>query len=993
MRYTYIISKVGETVYLKSIKAYGFKSFADKTEINLCENINGIVGPNGSGKSNVVDAVRWVLGEQSIKSLRGESSVDVIFSGSKSRKALNSASITLVFDNSDLYLPIQYTEVSIRRVMYRSGENEYYLNNEKCRLKDITSLLTDSGADRESFNIIGQGKIDEILSTKPGDRRLIFESAAGVLKYKRRKEEAIRKLERTHNNMDRVNDIIHELENNLVPLQKQSMDASRFLELKDELTNLEVSLIVKDIEYYNFQTKDLKEKIDALNDDLVKLSGNHSSYDIDLLSKRDELKRVDDEINQGQNTLMEITKSIEKIDADIRVLKTRKELEESPDEKQFLSKKEAILKLETAINDIKNKIEEEEEHFKIANNNYQKEQGIHQDFSKEKNKIVANLEMIHRDKARLNYDIDVLEQMIESDNSVPSSVKNILNNKRLLGAYQILGKLINMDSEYQVAITTSLGGAVNYLVVDKASSAKEMVIYLRDNKLGRATFFPLDSVKPRYIDQATLDKVKKMDGFVAVASDVVSSDSKFNDVILNQLGNVIIACDLECANLIGKGIHHRYKIVTLDGQVVNVGGTITGGSSSSGHNYLKDKYEYERLKRERLSLEEKEKDLELKLNEKAKEVEVQERKVYECQQVVIQSSESKNRLVEELNLEKNQLNVYEQELKDMESLQVGESDQRLESMLTMYYSAISNRDNLLKEKEVLISKKTNLEKEILDIEELSKRDSHYTSLKEKNLKELEIQLNTSNIKLDHLLISLGEEYSITFDKAKESYHLEIEEDVARERVKELKSSIKDLGYVNVEAISEYEKVNERYEFLIKQKDDLNNAEDTLLRIVQEMDDIMKERFLRTFEAIRVEFKKVFKEMFGGGEAELVLTEPDNILETGIEIEAVPSGKVLKSISLLSGGEKTFTAISLLFAILNVRPVPFCLLDEVEAALDEANVESFGNYLSKYRDKTQFILITHKKKTMEYADVLYGITMQESGVSKLVSVRLEDLKES
>ena len=329
-------------MYLKSIKAYGFKSFADKIEFNLGKNINGIVGPNGSGKSNVVDAIRWVLGEQSIKSLRGDTSTDVIFSGSKSRKPLNSESITLTFDNSDLYLPTQYTEVSVKRVIYRSGDNEYFLNGERCRLKDITNLFQDSGADKESFNIIGQGKIDEILSTKPGERRSVFESAAGILKYKKRKEEALKKLERTNNNIDRVNDIILELENNLTPLEKQSKEATRYLELKDELGDLEISLIVEDIKNLNRTINDLEEKINTINDDLTVLTTNHSNYDIELLSKKDKLKKTEEEINHQQTTLLEITKSIEKIDADIRVLKVQKELKENPTEDKYLSLKETI---------------------------------------------------------------------------------------------------------------------------------------------------------------------------------------------------------------------------------------------------------------------------------------------------------------------------------------------------------------------------------------------------------------------------------------------------------------------------------------------------------------------------------------------------------------------------------------------------------------------------------------------------------------------------
>ena len=565
-------------MYLKSIKAYGFKSFADKTEINFGENINGIVGPNGSGKSNVVDAVRWVLGEQSMKSLRGESSTDIIFSGSKSRKALNSASVTLVFDNSDLYLPINYTEVSVKRVMYRSGENEYFLNNERCRLKDITNLLTDSGADKESFNIIGQGKIDEILSTKPGDRRLVFESAAGVLKYKKRKEEALKKLERTNNNMDRVNDIIGELENNLEPLERQSKNAKRFLELKKELDDLDISLMVHDIEFYSQSTKSYAEKIDSINDELVRLSSNHSSYDISLLTKKDELKKIEEEITNHQNTFVEITKSIEKIDADIRVLKTKQGMIPEIDENQFLLLKEQSLRLDTDINELKNKMKEEDEKLSLNSLTYQTEKKRLQEMIDNKNKIISSLEKLYRERVDLKYKIDVLASQLESDSSIPSAVKSVLNNKRFHGIHHVLGKLIDFDDMYQVAITTSLGGAINYLVVDSSEDAKEMVYYLKDNKLGRATFFPIDSIKPRYIDEVTQDKIRRCEGFVAIASDVVKRSSLYDSIVCNQLGNVIIAKNLMNANHISKMISNRYKIVTLDGQVVNVGGTITGGS-------------------------------------------------------------------------------------------------------------------------------------------------------------------------------------------------------------------------------------------------------------------------------------------------------------------------------------------------------------------------------------------------------------------------------
>ena len=979
-------------MYLKCIKMYGFKSFADKMEINFGKNINGIVGPNGSGKSNVVDAVRWVLGEQSNKSLRAENSSDVIFSGSKSRKALNSASVTLVFDNSDLYLPISYTEVSIKRVMYRNGENEYFLNNERCRLKDITSLLTDSGADRESFNIIGQGKIDEILSTKPCDRRAVFESAAGVLKYKRRKEEAIRKLERTNSNIDRVNDIILELDNQLVPLEKQSKDANKFLHLKDTLGELEISLMVRDIQNLNYSTEDFKERIDLLNDEIVELSRNCSNYDVDLLSKKDEIKKVEKDISEHQSTLIELTKNIEKIDADIRVLRTRKEMDVSSSESQFLKMREDVLKKETFINELNNELDSINQKFSNVSSKYENEEDKYRELVKERNKLNDLREKYYREQSDLKYKIDIIENRLENGDYLPSAVKSIINNTRFHGVHDVLGNLIDMDDEYRVAISTSLGSALNYLVVDSSRDAKEMVEYLKEKELGRATFFPIDVIKARVIDSDSLDKLKNISGFVSVASDVVKRENILDNIVKNQLGNVVIADNLDNANVISKVILNRYKVVTLDGQVVNVGGSITGGSRSNQRDCLRDKFQLTSCKQELFLLEEKIRDLEDKISLKKEEVLDKERVVYGINQellVILDEKKNKSRVLEATKEEKSSL---EKEILGIESLYHNEGEKRLDDMLNLYYSAISNKDNVEKEKDMLLYKKDSLESDILEIEDLVKRDQHYLSMKEKELKSLEIRLNSDNIKLDNLLISLGDDYGITYDKARDNYHLDIEEDVARDKVKSLKEEIKGLGYVNVDSIEEYDRVKNRYDFLMGQRNDLKVAEDTLNNIIDEMDNIMKERFRITFEAIRVEFKKVFKEMFGGGEAELILTDPDNLLETGIEIEAVPTGKVLKSISLLSGGEKTFTAISLLFAILNVRPVPFCLLDEVEAALDEANVESFGNYLNQYRDKTQFILITHKKKTMEFTDILYGITMQESGVSKLVSVRLEDLKE-
>ena len=663
-------------MYLKSIKAYGFKSFADKTEINFGENINGIVGPNGSGKSNVVDAVRWVLGEQSLKSLRGDVSTDVIFSGSKSRKPLNSASVTLVFDNSDLYLPINYTEVSIKRVMYRSGENEYFLNNERCRLKDITSILADSGADKESFNIISQGKIDEILSTKPSDRRIVFESAAGVIKYKKRKEEAIRKLDRTNTNMTRVLDILRELENNLAPLERQSRDATLFLSLKEELSDLEISLMSYDINFYNYKTRELKERIDILKDEVIKLSNNHSSYDIELMSKKDKLKEIEELINNNQNTLIEITKSIEKIDANIRLLKERRKYTEDNDDqtKKILNIKESILKLESNMNEIKNEINLKNEELNNKKNIYEEKNNKYQSILNNKNSLTNKLDNKNREETDIRYKIDYLTNSINNSDSIPRSVKNIINNSRLSGVHNIIGKLISYNDKYYKAINIALGGASNYLVVDTSNNAKEMVKYLKDNKLGRATFFPIDTIKPRYIDNDTLNRIKDFNGFIDIASKLIECKEAYRNIIENQLGHVIICDNIDNANTLSKMINHKYKIVTLDGQVINVGGSITGGSSIENNNILKDKYELENKKLELEKVINEKKELNIKLNEANNELSIYDKDILGLKSEINELNEFiliKNRNLDEVKVK------YEnntREIKDLEVINNNSSD-------------------------------------------------------------------------------------------------------------------------------------------------------------------------------------------------------------------------------------------------------------------------------------------------------------------------------
>ena len=979
-------------MYLKEIQTYGFKSFADKLDFEFTKNINGIVGPNGSGKSNVVDAVRWVLGEASNKQIRASDATSVIFSGSKSRKPLNSAMVNIIFDNTDRHLGIDFNEVSIKRVLYRTGENEYYLNGEKCRLKDITELLMDSGAAKESFNIIGQGKIDEILSTKPSDRRVIFEEAAGVLKYKKRKEEAIRKLDRTNSNINRVNDIIKELETNLEPLKEQSKVAKEYLTYKDKLTDYDISLMIYDVDNYTASFEENKLNISKLNDEMSELNTNSSSYDVSILQNKDKLNKLDTEINDNRNKILEYTKELEQTDSYIKLLRERKKYITKDDNLEKINNiKELVLKKTNELNNITGEINLINEKLKVRsiditniNNKYNE---INSNISKYNERINNyNIEITD-----LNYKIKYLEDRINNGGSIPNSVKNLLHNPLFSGVYGTIGKLINVSDEYALAVSTSLGGASNYLVVDDRKNASRMVLYLKDNKLGRATFFPLDVIRPRYIDSEILDKIKLLPGYINTLDKVVEYDNKYESVILNQLGNVILCDNINNANNISNIISNKYKIVTLDGQVVNVGGSITGGEKVKNNDIIHDKYELnsyiDRLTKIKNL---KQDDLNIIDENNKKLVSISENIHTARLDKNAQEESIKAKEIIKNNLQ-NEIDNLVRELKDIESISNNNEDNEENELLEKYYMIKENIDKINNTVNILNVERNKVNNDLIEIESISKNSNIYIAKLEKELKDIEIKNGKLEIKIDMILNSLNEDYNITYKEAKDKYILEDNPEEIRREVSTLKNKIKEFGVVNIGSIEEYERVNTRYEFLTKQKEDLNKAEDTLLEIIKDMDSIMKDKFVSTFNDIKIEFKKVFKELFRGGEADIYMTNPEDILETGIELIATPPGKNLKSIQALSGGERTFTAISLLFAILNVRPVPFCIFDEVEAALDEANVDAFGEYLDKYRDKTQFIIITHKKRTMEYVDTLYGITMQESGVSKRVSVKLDEVK--
>lgn len=982
-------------MYLKEIVASGFKSFADKLSIKLDDKTTCIVGPNGSGKSNIVDAVRWVLGEQSVKSLRGEGAMsEVIFSGSKSRNPLNVASVELIFDNSDHYLNIPYTEISIKRKVYRNGENEYILNHEKCRLKDITDLLMDSGIGKESFNIISQGEVDRILSTSSGERRIIFEEAAGILKYKKRKEEALRKLDRTHNNLDRINDIINELEIQVEPLKEQSKKARKYLETKEKLEKLDIALITNDILFYSNEVNKNKEKKESLEQEIVLLSNRSSLNNTEDMKNQQRLELLEQELNQINKDLVILAEEVEKLNGERLLLRERtskndtnevlEKLRKELDNKGNISKKIELLQEEVKLLENKRK-------DKIST--LDKNKTELEKINKEQNMEQLEYSKMDRDLITLNHKIDSIKTEIEAGGNVPSSVRKVLNGHSLGGIHNTIGNILEIDNEYIKALEIAISSSKNFIITEDENAAKSAIRYLKDNHLGRATFFPLTVIKKRYVDKETLSILRNDSDFIAVLSDLVKYNKKYESIIENQLGTVIVSKNIDNATRLSKKIRARYKVVTLDGDVVHIGGSMSGGSSYSSksmislkQNLLEYQNELEN-KQERLG----------NVKEKVREL---SSKKDEINEIYATNSRDKMLLDQELSSKIDELSKREKELDEInskitsyESVENNSIDQKEQELMDAYQQKSTEKDKMSLRKESIVVEIDNL-KQIIE-EATAKEKSENSKLRnlEKEVNDLEVKITRADVKLDSMLNTLNEDYSMTYEKAKSMYVLEIDEDEARNKVSIYKSEIRKLGMVNLAAIEEYERVNTRYEFLNNQKEDLLKAEETLLDIMNEMDDVMIEEFKKTFEKIRQEFKVVFRELFHGGNADLILTNPDDILTTGVDIVASPPGKKLTTITLLSGGEKTFTAISLLFAILNVKTVPFCLFDEVEAALDDANVNAFGNYLKNYKNKTQFLIITHKKKTMEYADTLYGITMQESGVSKLVSVKLNQKVET
>ena len=1183
-------------MYLKRLELQGFKSFADKTVLEFMPGITTVIGPNGSGKSNISDSIRWVLGEQSMKSLRGTKSEDIIFAGTENRKSQGFAEVSLVIDNQDAKLPIEFAEVTITRRLYRSGETGYFINKAPCRLKDILELIMDTGIGKDGYSIIGQGKIDEILSNKSEDRRGIFEEAAGIIKYRTRKAESEKKLEQAKLNLLRVNDILSEIEVNLDPLKLQAEKAKKFLSLRDELKTIEIGLFLVNIESYKVKLKELLKNIDELNFQIDDENVNLNN----LQQEKDKIKQgLDDliiSIEEMQNLSFESTNKIEKINADINVARERitnnkenfdrylKEIEEqetrkvelntekeerqnkkinlSTNKEKFtkeLEEKEKMLaeitaKLSQEETEIegKKKIVEESQDLKydkregiktqeiVYENLVKREKVLQQElqetiseldekrlyktdiakvFTKieaKRNEYSKKIEEIEEKKTEsskrvaefeavinnLESEIRVknskckfLQEMEKEKEGYQKAIKEILlecdrNAFLKKGVHDVLANLITVPKEYETAIEIALGGTLQNIVTDTEEDAKKLIEYLRKNNLGRASFLPISSVKGKKVDHLIKNGLS---GVIGIASDLVKTAPKYEEIILNLLGKTVVVEDMDTAIILARQNKYGFKIVTLKGDIINPSGAISGGSiKQNTTNIIGRAGQIKDLLSELSKLE---KNLEKVKNEKKEyiksitsileqaetiEKEAQSSEItYATEKQKVESIEEaiaklENKLAnlkkESLDIEKTKEQTlitkarYETEIKELEqkmetlngqisvfaeknkdnqkyiddlnfditNLKISvssfdESANSLDEIIARIDQDILNiekgitvkkeqrikieQDNKMLEEQItnlnnqIEEIKQNVNQSVEKVEELKKKrqeensrlDNVELSIAEKlklleNLKgetaKLDIKKSKIDVELEQIEQKLWEDYEITPNNAEQEFEKPKNVQTTTKRVKELKEQIKNLGSINIDSIEEYRQTKERYDFMCEQRLDLEDSSAKLRKVIQDMTKIMKEQFAEKFNIINKNFGEVFKELFGGGKAELKLTDEENILECGIDIEVQPPGKKLQNMTLLSGGEKAFTAIALLFAILKINPAPFCVLDEIEAALDDVNVYRFAEYLKKFADETQFLVITHRKGTMEAADTVYGITMEENGISKLLSMQLK-----
>lgn len=973
-------------MHLKRIELHGFKSFADKSIIEFQPGITGIVGPNGCGKSNISDAVRWVLGEQSVKSLRGSNMSDVIFNGSEDRKAQNLAEVTLVFNNEDRFMNFDYNEVEITRRLYRqNNEAEYLINREPCRLKDIVDLIMDTGLGRDSLSIISQGNISTFADSKPEERRGMFEEAAGVAKYKKRKLESIRKLERTKDNLDRVEDICLELEKQITPLKRQKEKAETYLDLKEQLQSIEVSVLVKEIENLSSSLKDINKSLESLEQEKVTIEGQVILNEQQNETLKKKMFDLDQEVNVLQGQLLTAMNNVNELETQkVEIDANRKHILESTNKEEIQTK---IIQMKAILQDAINEYND-----RVARYKETKEEKMNLEAAQERNR--QNMASLRQDIENLNLQLhnhrhrkEQLIDIVENKSQYSYGVRSIMNAKKSLnGIIGVLGDLIETDPEYETALATALGNAVQFIVTKTDADARNAIQFLKTNKSGRATFLPEETMQPRAMREEYLLLCQSLDGYMGMMSDFVRTQAPIDRVISNQLGNIVLVDTLENASKLSKATFARYKVVTMDGEVVNVGGSLTGGSYKNQNSNFVNKRELETLKD---LIEDQEKEL----NQKKIQLNELDNLAREISHNLLQKQMSFAKLELIVTNKKSDLQVAKTEYETLtnQSIELSEieSGAQENELINQLNEAKKKRDRLTESIQAKRELRMSFVNENDKIEEVLKQSRASLRHIQSQMTEMQVDKAKQETEVSNYLLRLNDEYKMTFEFAKEEYSKEINMNEAKETVRLLRHQIESLGHVNLQAIEDYEEVSTRYETLNSQRLDLIAAQDSILKAIEEMDEIMVTRFSETFEKINKEFNVVFRNLFGGGHAELKYSEPDNILETGIDIDVQPPGKAVQNITLFSGGEKALIAISCLFAILRVRPVPMCILDEVEAALDVANVERFAKYLREFSSQTQFIVVTHREGTMEECDLLYGATMQQKGVTKLVSVKLKD----
>ncbi|WP_420894248.1 chromosome segregation protein SMC [Vaginisenegalia massiliensis] len=1180
-------------MYLARIEMTGFKSFADKTVIEFDQGMTAVVGPNGSGKSNLSEAIRWVLGEQSAKSLRGSRMEDVIFNGTQDRKAVNLAKVTLVLNNEDRYLDYDFSEIAITRSYNRNGESHYYINNEAVRLKDIVDLLLDSGLGRNSFAMISQGKVETIFLNKPEERRSIFEEAAGVQKYQYRKVEAERKLVRSSDHLSRVKDILHELEGQLKPLKKQKEAALIYQEKHDQLRQLEISLYCYQITLYQQDWQKAQNDLDSLLKDISQVDQALEELEADLKASQAALDITVQELDDKNEKAQSLGRQIEQVKAQVQMLEQRQAFNASSQQDkqaEYERQQSRLTQLTAQENDLNQELSQrvqELNQYKIELRQLKQEQDklVHlsadqieqlraqlidqyQLKATSNNQIQHSLQQIETLQARLDQleqaaksqqgqvtatkaewqelkakvdqladqwqkdkqslsqlmtqeeslrlqrenlqsqifkqerqtqfletKVQSMNQMQEDYEGYYAGVKAIMKQSQdFRGIVGPIADLIEVPSKYQLAIEIALGAALQHIVVESDQAAKSAIQYLKDHRLGRATFLPLPHIKARQLNPTLAHTVENQPGYIGLAVDLIDFSSELNEVMANLLATTVVCHNLDQAQAMAKQVKHQVKIVTLDGEILMPGGALTGGRNKqqgstmlARQNQLKNLAKELKLAQEQLSQLEADwqviKQEEASSKEQAEKhriafavleqdyrqaqqnlVLVEQKMKQNQNQTIIQEDERltlEQRLKDQIEAQKqaeqaltqaetaimqltddlNQLNLSQEERQTqaelltqtihdlttklaVKELECKQSQETLENLQTQIQQ-IKEYDQIYQENQATSATDlANLAQEIEQLkQQITDQEAVYEQLtqavmtlrqqreelnqglrqfeaQERDLNQrhqqayqlqakLEATIEKFDALIDNHLDYLNQEYQLSYEAAvKEALPIE-QAKTASQEVKSLKREIEQLGPINLAAIEDYQVLADRFDLLKEQEDDLLTAIHELQETMTEMDQEVIKRFSTTFEQINRQFQLTFKKLFGGGQASLELTDPDDLLTSGVDIIAQPPGKRKQHLALLSGGERAFTAIALLFAILETKPVPFCVLDEVEAALDDANVYRYGQYLQNFTENTQFIVITHRKGTMEHADVLYGVTMEKSGVSKLASVRLSE----